>query len=135
MKPVLLITGSTGGIGQATVNELKKDFEITAWYHKHEELALELKVKSVHQCDLFIGLQIKEVFYNTLKQHDTIDVLINCAGINFPSASFDEEQNVGENIDVNLRGPLLLTQLAYAQMKSQGYGTIINIASTAGVYN
>lgn len=131
MKTVLL-TGATGGIGRAIVEELK-EFHIAAWYHEQD--ALQLRAHSVHKCDLAVGGQISAAFKDTLRQYDCIDVLINCAGVVSPSTSFDQEQNIEGMFGVNLIGAVLLSQLVYRQMQQQGYGTIVNIASTAGIYN
>lgn len=133
MKTVLL-TGATGGIGQAIVKELK-DFKIAAWYHEQEKKARQLNASSIHRCNLAVSQQIKEAFDETIKRYGCIDVLINCAGMISPSTSFEGEKNIEKVYGVNLVGPAVLTNLTYEQMRKQGQGTIINIASTAAVYN
>jgi NAD(P)-dependent dehydrogenase (short-subunit alcohol dehydrogenase family) len=63
-------------------------------------------------------------------------VLVNNAGggghvpPHFPEAGADEW---GATLDLNLRGPMLATQLSLEPMRRQGGGAVVNIASSAGL--
>lgn len=63
-------------------------------------------------------------------------LLVNNAGggghipPHFPDATPEEW---GATLDLNLRAPMLATQLAMASMRRVGGGAIVNVASTAGV--
>ena len=63
-------------------------------------------------------------------------ILVNNAGggghipPHFPAASPDER---GATLDLNLRAPMLTTQLALGPMRRAGRGAIVNVASTAGL--
>jgi NAD(P)-dependent dehydrogenase (short-subunit alcohol dehydrogenase family) len=63
-------------------------------------------------------------------------ILVNNAGggghvpPHFPDADPD---NWGATLDLNLRGPMLATQLALEPMRRQGGGAVVNIASSAGI--
>ena len=63
-------------------------------------------------------------------------ILVNNAGggghvpPHFPEADPDDW---GATLDLNLRGPMLATQLALEPMRRQGGGAVINIASSAGL--
>ena len=63
-------------------------------------------------------------------------ILVNNAGggghipPHFPAASPDQW---GATLDLNLRAPMLATQLALAPMRRAGGGAIVNVASTAGL--
>jgi NAD(P)-dependent dehydrogenase (short-subunit alcohol dehydrogenase family) len=65
-----------------------------------------------------------------------LHILVNNAGggghvpPHFPDATAEEW---GALLDLNLRGPMLATQLALAPMRSSGGGVVVNIASTAGL--
>lgn len=64
-----------------------------------------------------------------------IDILVNNAGVNFPAYAL---MDVGEQIwdslmNVNLKGPFILSQLAARNMREHGGGCIINVSSLAGV--
>lgn len=63
-------------------------------------------------------------------------ILVNNAGggghipPHFPAAS---PEQWGATLDLNLRAPMLATQLALAVMRRAGGGAIVNVASTAGL--
>ena len=63
-------------------------------------------------------------------------ILVNNAGggghvpPHFPEADPEEW---GATLDLNLRGPMLATQLALEPMRRQGGGVVVNIASSAGL--
>jgi NADP-dependent 3-hydroxy acid dehydrogenase YdfG len=62
-----------------------------------------------------------------------LDILVNNAGFNsrgpLEELAMDSMLQI---LDVNLRGPMMLTKLALPIMRSQGSGTIVNVASLAG---
>lgn len=63
----------------------------------------------------------------------SIDILVNNAGYN--SRGPLEElpmDSMLQILDVNLRGPMMLTKLALPHMRSRDSGTIVNVASLAG---
>ena len=63
-------------------------------------------------------------------------ILVNNAGggghvpPHFPDAS---PAQWGATLELNLRGPMLATQLALEPMRSAGGGAVVNVASTAGL--
>jgi NAD(P)-dependent dehydrogenase (short-subunit alcohol dehydrogenase family) len=63
-------------------------------------------------------------------------ILVNNAGggghipPHFPDA---DPQQWGTTLDLNLRAPMLATQLALTRMRRAGGGAIVNVASTAGL--
>ena len=62
------------------------------------------------------------------------DVLVNNAGVSFISpAESVAEQDARRVLDVNLLGPFLLCQAFGAMMLDQAMGSIVNIASVAGL--
>ncbi|NYT64414.1 SDR family oxidoreductase [Alcaligenaceae bacterium] len=62
------------------------------------------------------------------------DVVVNCAGIALLKPFLEQTpEDLDSVIGVNLRGAFLVGQRAAAEMVKQGGGSIINIASTAGI--
>jgi NAD(P)-dependent dehydrogenase (short-subunit alcohol dehydrogenase family) len=63
-----------------------------------------------------------------------LDILVNNAGgtpePHYPSADPSHWQST---LDLNLRGPMLATQVALEAMRPRGRGVVVNISSTAGL--
>ncbi len=111
MKNVIL-TGSSGGIGNAIAGVLKGNgYSILPISSRMENLqSLESEVKSILSAN-------------------KLDVLINCAG--FGAFCPHEEispYDIKKMVDVNLTAPLVLTGLCLRALKASG-GSIINISS------
>ena len=69
-----------------------------------------------------------------LAAYDGLDVLINNAGISYPELVVDlSADRLDEVLQVNLRAPALLAARIGKAMAEAGSGSIINLASTAGV--
>lgn len=149
---VILITGAFGLIGST----LAKSFlaqgakVILADVNKKESLLIAKQLKTLASknnylicvTDVTKASSIKSCLSKSVEKFKTIDVLINNAAIdakfettktsklnatafeNFPIAQLQQ------SFDVNVKGLILVTQLVVKQMLKQGYGNIINVAST-----
>ncbi len=85
-------------------------------------------------CDVSRPEEVQAVVDSTVKRFGSVDILINNAGISW--GAIPEEMTLEQwqkVIDVNLTGCFLMAQAAGRQMLSQGNGSIINIASIAGI--
>ncbi len=138
---VALITGASSGIGKATAIELAKQGARVALAARGPELLHEVQMEiqkigseaivypmNVSNKDDWAGF-VSKVIENWQK----IDILINNAGI--MPLSFIRNLRIDEweeMIDVNLKGVLFGTAAVLPYMRSQGYGHIVNISSTAG---
>jgi NAD(P)-dependent dehydrogenase (short-subunit alcohol dehydrogenase family) len=85
-------------------------------------------------CDVSKADDVQVLVDETVSKFGSVDVLINNAGISWGAMpeemTLDQWQKV---IDVNLTGCFLMAQAAGRQMLVQGSGSIINIASIAGL--
>ncbi|GAB1450839.1 SDR family NAD(P)-dependent oxidoreductase [Draconibacterium sp.] len=143
MKPIVLITGATSGIGEATAILLaKNDYKIIITGRRKERLILlQQKIKSETNSDVFIlnfdirNLSENEAAINSLPEEwQNIDVLINNAGLaagfnTVQEGSFDDWDRM---IDTNIKGLLYISRLITPGMVERGRGHIINISSIAG---
>ncbi len=140
---VVLVTGSSKGIGRETIKKFAKEgYDVVINYNNSEKEAFALQkeiekynVKSlVIKCDLTNEEEIKEMVNKIRNEFNTIDVLINNAGIAIDTTFEDKtKDNFMKILDVNLIAPFLLSRLLGDIMYKNKKGTIINIASTNGI--
>ena len=130
MPPHILVTGSTRGIGAATVEALG-DHARTVGHGTRST------GPNVIATDLSVPGAAKELWETALDRLDgRIDVLVNNAGIYNPAPqSASDAEWAAEwalSLQVNLQAPADLCRLAIAHFRSRsGGGRIVNIASRA----
>lgn len=140
MKKVVLITGSSSGIGTSVAELLSKDYEVILHYNKGKDRVNKLKEKItketnsvplVVQCDLSKEEEIDKMLEEIYQKYPRIDILINNAGIAIDTTFEDKtKENYKKILDINLIAPFLLSQKIGPKMKENKYGVIINISST-----
>ncbi|HHT83228.1 MAG: elongation factor P 5-aminopentanone reductase [Christensenellales bacterium] len=140
MQKVVLVSGITGGIGQAILNELayQGDYLVAGLYCKNKEQAQALSEKynaDILQADITKYEDIVKCADKIIAKYHKIDILVNNAGISeikpFTDYSCGE---ISAIIDINLKGTMFLTKAVLPYMISQKSGKIINIGSIWGVY-
>jgi short-subunit dehydrogenase len=135
---VVAITGGARGIGKATAEALVRKGCRVAIGDLHLEVAEET-ASALGGKAIALGLDVTdrssfESFLDeTERQLGPIDVLINNAGI-MPVTEFAEEseESMRRQVDINVHGVLIGTQLAIHHMGPRRTGHIVNIASSAG---
>lgn len=88
------------------------------------------------QVDVSNYNQVQDFFSQISKQVDSIDVLINCAGIAGPTALMEnvDPKDWDKTIEVNINGMFYCTKEAIPLIRKSANGSIINIASSASFY-
>jgi len=137
---VALITGGAQGIGAAIAKRFLDDGAKIVISDVRADLlksfAKTLKSDMVATCagDVTQFEDVKKMVNKTVKFGGEIDILVNNAGIDPPGSILDIEIDLWKKIlDVNLNGPFLCMKAALPYMIKQGSGSIVNIASLAGV--
>jgi NAD(P)-dependent dehydrogenase (short-subunit alcohol dehydrogenase family) len=137
---IALITGGGRGIGAAIAKRFIDDgAKIVITDILTDELdktAQSLNSDRVATCagDVTKFDDVKKMVDETVKFGGKIDVLINNAGIDPPGNIVDIEIDLWKKIlDVNLNGPFYCMKAAIPEMIKLGKGSIVNIASLAGV--
>lgn len=134
-----LVTGASGGIGEAIARSLHAQGAIVGLHgtrrEKLDELAGELgeRVK-VFTADMSDRDQVKELARKAEEELEGVDILVNNAGITrdglFVRMSDEDWDKV---LEVNLTSAFRLTrELTHAMMRRR-FGRIINISSVVGV--
>ena len=133
----ILITGATGGIGNALVKKfVSLEGNVLATGTKIEKLnALKKEFPNINilKFDISDHSKIEDFIENTSSQLAGLDVLVNNAGINMDNLSLrmkDEEWK--KVIDVNLGSTFFLCKYAIKKMLKNKYGRIVNITSIVG---
>lgn len=136
-----LVTGATGGIGEAIARQLHKAGATVAisgrQVEKLDKLAAELGDRvHVTPCDLGDRAQVGKLIDGAIAKLGRVDILVNNAGLtkdNLFMVMKDEQWD--DVIAVNLTSTFMLMRAAArAMMRSKtGYGRIINISSVSGV--
>ena len=133
----ILITGATGGIGNALVKKfISLGGNVLASGTKMEKLDLLKKQYpsiKVRKFDISNHLEIEEFIDNVSLELGSLDILINNAGINMDNLSIrmkDEEWK--KVIDVNLTSTFMLSKHSIRKMIKNKFGRIVNITSVVG---
>ena len=140
---VALITGGSRGIGRSialTFAENGADVAISGRKLPDlEEVAEEIKAKGRKTLAVSSHIAKLEESTNLVEkvkaEFGRIDILVNNAGTNpYNGPLIDAEEWAWDvTMNVNLKGPFLLSQLVARVMKEQNGGNIINISSVAGI--
>ncbi len=88
------------------------------------------------RADVADPAQMEAVFQATADELGGLDVLVNNAGISGPTANAEciATEDWQRTIEVNLNGAFYCARLAIPMLKASGGGSIVNIASTAGLH-
>lgn len=132
----ILITGAGSGIGKDTALFLARCGHHVIATTETEEQAKNLTSES-DKMDISMEIFKLDVTENSdrlkIAQYPELDVLINNAGIGETGSLAEIPlEKVRHNFEVNVFGPLALTQLALKAMIKRDKGTVIFISSTAG---
>lgn len=137
-----LITGGTRGIGLAiAAGFLEAGARVTICSRKPENIEAALQELGhdgqIHGLCANVGRteEIEPLLNAAEERFGTVNVLVNNAGTNpYAGPIIDSEEWAWDKtMDVNLKGPYLLSTQFARRMIAAGGGSIINIASVAGL--
>jgi len=133
----ILITGATGGIGNALVKKfLLLEGTVLATgtnSEKLDALKKEFPNISVLKFDISEHSKIEEFIENANSQLVGLDILVNNAGITMDNLSLRmKNEEWRKVIDINLTSTFYLCKHAIKKMLRNKYGRIVNITSIVG---
>lgn len=142
---VVIVTGASSGIGEATAREFAKEGAKVVLAARRvdrlEALAREIVAMGggaealVVQADLSKLEDIQALISKTLEKYGRIDVLVNNAGFGRLDwlENLDPIKDIQSQFDVNVLGVIQTTRQALPIMIQQRSGHIINMCSMAGL--
>ncbi|WP_419782608.1 SDR family oxidoreductase [Malaciobacter marinus] len=131
----VLITGSTGSIGQAIVKEYAKNgYFVYIHYNSNKNKAQELLDEINANGELIsFNMQDKNSIKEALEDLD-VEVLVNNAGIIKDNLFFFMDDEEWEDvINTNLNGLFYITKVISKKMMMNKQGSIVNVASISGI--
>jgi short-subunit dehydrogenase len=142
---VVIVTGASSGIGEATAHEFAKQGAKVVLaarrVDKLEALAKDIAGMGtgaetlVVQADLSKLEDIQNMIQQTLEKFNRIDVLVNNAGFGRLDwlENLDPIKDIQAQMDVNVMGVIQTTRQVLPVMMKQRAGSIINMCSMAGL--
>ena len=135
----VLVTGGNSGIGAATVRAFAREGAAVLFTGRDRARGTALQAELAGTTAFVAGDLADRAFAETLvpetvKRFGRLDVLVNNAGTlhrSAPAETTDEQWDV--MMAVNLDVPFILSRAAVRQMRVQGGGTIVNVASELGL--
>ncbi len=144
MNRIVLITGSTRGIGFSSAAEFLKNGDQVVVFCRHREHVAKAmnQLVSFGERQNILGLigdarneqDAKRIVAQCLKHFGRIDILINNAGIAvYKELEKMSEKEWDDTLDTNLKGCFLFIRQVVPVMKKKGKGIVINVSSGLGV--
>ncbi|MBP7764890.1 MAG: SDR family oxidoreductase [Syntrophaceae bacterium] len=145
-RRVAIVTGSSRGVGAATAKLLaQKNYNVVINYSKSEAEALDVQAACealgaetlLCRADVASDADCRRMVREAVDRWGRIDALVNNAATTKFCAHDNLEGLTQEDFiriyTTNLVGPYQMIRAAAPHMKAQGRGSVVNVASTAGV--
>ena len=139
---VALVTGGGSGIGEASARLFAEEGATVAIADLNLDAAESVaqEIKDAGSSAIAIELDVRDdsscasAVDATVDRFGRLDILVNSAGVgsrSMPELSYEDRWDFV--IDVNLKGTVMMARHAVEQMKEQGKGAVVNIASIRGL--
>lgn len=143
MKPTVLITGASRGIGQAIAYRFAQEgFPLIINCSKSTDALMTLKEELVEKYHIPVLASVgnigdysyvEQLFEEIKTKFDGVDIVVNNAGISHIGLLTDMTPKEWHNlVDINLSSAFYTSKLAIPYMLSKKQGKIINISSVWG---
>lgn len=136
---VAIITGGASGVGAALCRQMAKagiqvviaDIDLSGAVRLRDEITASGRSASCVQLDVSNKTAIFDIVNSTARERGRLDFLFNNAGLlsHGPAHELDWEKILA----VNLGGVIAGTLAAYAVMRKQGFGHIVNTSSMSAL--
>ena len=132
-RPVAIVTGASGGIGEATARALHSaGYRVFGTYRRPP--ATRSPGIEYLACDVTNDESVKVAVAEVVSKAGRIDLLVNNAGVGLVAGAEESSLEQAKSLfDVNLFGLIRMTKAVLPTMRRQGAGRIVNISSVMGL--
>jgi NAD(P)-dependent dehydrogenase (short-subunit alcohol dehydrogenase family) len=132
-RPVAIVTGVSGGIGEATARALQAaGYRVFGTYRRPP--AARLAGVEYLACDVTSDEAVQTAVGQILAKAGRVDLLVNNAGVGLVAGAEESSLEQAKSLfDVNLFGVLRMTKAVLPTMRRQKAGRIVNISSVMGL--
>lgn len=132
-RPVAIVTGASGGIGEATARALQAaGYQVFGTYRRPP--ATKLAGVEYLACDVTSDASVEAAVAQVLAKAGRVDLLVNNAGVGLIAGAEESSLEQAKSLfDVNLFGVFRTTKAVLPTMRQQGSGRIVNISSVMGL--
>ncbi len=141
---VAIVTGGNSGVGAATAALFAREgakVVISARRQAQlDEVAGKIRAEGGEAlpvvCDISKHEDAKRLVAETVAAYGKVDILVNNAGVldeGLKAIDKVEDAVIDRVVDINTKGTMFCIQEAAAEMVKYGAGSIVNVASVAGV--
>ena len=132
-RPVAIVTGASGGIGEASARALHAaGYRVFGTYRRPP--ATKSPGIEYLACDVRTDDSVESAVAEVLSKAGRIDLLVNNAGVGLVAGAEESSLEQAKSLfDVNLFGLIRLTKAVLPTMRRQGTGRIVNLSSVMGL--
>ncbi len=135
---VAIVTGGASGIGRATALLLAEHGArvVVGDFDRLPENGPLFAKRGIVEvpCDVRVEAEVRRLVKEAVKEAGGLDILVNNAGSGLVKQITEvTEQEWDACLDTNLKGAFLACKHAIPAMRSRGGGSIVNMASNAGL--
>jgi NAD(P)-dependent dehydrogenase (short-subunit alcohol dehydrogenase family) len=132
-RPVAIVTGASGGIGDATARALHAaGYRVFGTYRRPP--ATRSPGIEYLACDVTSDESVLAAVSEVLSKDGRIDLLVNNAGVGLVAGAEESSLEQAKSLfEVNLFGLIRMTKAVLPTMRGQRAGRIVNISSVMGL--
>ena len=132
MSKVVLITGGSSGIGKSIGDFLQQNGYVVYGTSRNPDQVLD-SIFPLVSMDVRKSESIRKAIEKVITSTGRLDIVINNAGVGITGPLEEIPiQEIKNNFDTNLFGPIEVIKAVLPQMRNQKSGLIINVTSIAG---
>jgi NAD(P)-dependent dehydrogenase (short-subunit alcohol dehydrogenase family) len=140
MPKVAIVTGGASGLGQFVTRRLcgtgahvvVGDIDAIAGSRLVDTIEVEGGRATFVSTDASDANEVRSLVQQA-DELGELEILINNAGGWLPGPQFPDSDRWSQSLDLNLRMPMLATQLCLPLMEAGGGGAVVNVASSGGL--